>query len=381
MFSLSPIKVAESLVRAHPGALSLAQGIPHFPIPEIIYRQLDEHIRRGACNPYLPPEGLPELRELLIEREDPTHTKGTSLIITSGAIEGIVSTLLALTSPGDEVITSDPGYASFERAIFGSRLNPRFFRYRADGSTFKHEEFLKLITPRTKVVLFAQPNNPDGHMLRREELEDLIRRAHQHSFFILSDETYRDFVWGDRTMISPWDLPGGPEVTIRITSYSKSFGVTGWRVGVLAAKRKIVDRILPLHDTCVTCAPAVSQYLALLLEQEREILVAQNRELIEKRLRLVLDGISAALDFQELVLPEAGYYLFPKVPHGESGDGFARSLFERARVAVVAGSAFGARAKDHIRISVASSEENLIKAIAALQQSLDCRVATSSRAA
>lgn len=381
MFSLSPIKVAESLVRAHPEALSLAQGIPDFPIPERIYRKLDEHIRRGVCNAYLPPEGLHELRELLIEREDPTHTKGGSLIITSGAIEGIVSTLLALTSPGDEVITSDPGYASFERAILASRLNPRFFRYQGDGSTFRREDFLELINHRTKVVLFAQPNNPDGHLLRREELEDLIQLAHQHSFFILSDETYRDFVWGDRTMISPWDLPGGPEVTIRITSYSKSFGVTGWRVGVLAAKRKIVERILPLHDTCVTCAPAVSQYLALLLEQERELLVAQNRELIEKRLRLVLDGISAALDLQELVLPEAGYYLFPKVPYGESGDRFARSLFERARVAVVPGSAFGARSKDHIRISVASSEENLIKAVSALQRSLDCRVATSFRAA
>jgi aminotransferase len=186
---------------------------------------------------------------------------------------------------------------------------------------------------------------------------------------ILSDETYRDFVWGSGTMISPWDLPGGPEVTIRITSYSKTFGVTGWRVGVLAAQRRVLEKILPLHDTCVTCAPAVSQYLALLLERARKGLVAQNRSLIEKRLRFVIDELSPVQGFEDLVFPEAGYYLFPRLESGESGDRFAQRLFERARVAVVPGSAFGSQAKDRIRISVASSDENLIKAVSVIQAS------------
>jgi aspartate/methionine/tyrosine aminotransferase len=369
MFSLSPIKVAESLVRAHPGSVSMAQGIPDFPLSEEIYRELHETIRRGVCNAYLPPEGLPELRQLLKQQEDPKQFRGADLIITNGAIEGIVSTLLAVTAPGDEVITSDPGYASFVRAIATARLKSRTFRYHRDGCTFRGGEFLNLINSRTRIVLFAQPNNPDGHLIRREELEDLIRLAHKHSFLILSDETYRDFVWGSGTMISPWDLPGGPEVTIRITSYSKTFGVTGWRVGVLAAQRRVLEKILPLHDTCVTCAPAVSQYLALLLERARKGLVAQNRSLIEKRLRFVIDELSPVQGFEDLVFPEAGYYLFPRLASGESGDRFAQRLFERARVAVVPGSAFGSQAKDRIRISVASFDENLIKAVSVIQAS------------
>lgn len=368
MFSLSPIKIAEGLVRNTPGAFSLAQGIPSFPIPNEIFEELQELVASGKCNSYLAPEGLPELRELLFQKEVDIQRKEGDLIITNGAIEGVLSSLLALTVSGDEVVTSNPGYASFERAISVSRVVPRLFLYGNEENSFASHRFHRLLNPRTKVVLIAQPNNPDGRVFRKEELEELIRLARKHAFFILSDETYRDFLWEGRKMVSPWELPGGEDVCIRVTSYSKSFGVTGWRVGVVTARAETIQRILPVHDTCVTCAPAVSQYLAFLLEKRRERLVEQNRMIIQRRLQMVIDGLAVVRGLENISKPEAGYYLFPKLSHGQFGDEFVAALFRRAKVSLVSGSAFGSRGRHSVRISVASSEENLVGALDAIQR-------------
>ena len=251
-----------------------------------------------------------------------------------------------------------PGYASFSRAILTARGVPVIFPTEVDrGGAWDLERIRGLCGARTRAILFSHPNNPTGEVLKPGFLAELIALAHEKSLVLLSDETYRDFVWGAQTFVSPWDLPGGREVTVRITSFSKSFGVTGWRVGVLFAKQELLRRVLAVHDTCVTCAPVVSQHLALLLHRERDVLLLANRRILFGRVKSATDRLAGTERFSEISFPESGYYLFPRSPDGFSGEEFCDELFVSSSVALVPGSAFGEIAVRNVRLSLAGSDE------------------------
>jgi len=371
---LSPIKEMELRAAQIPGVVSLAQGIPSFDTPEPIGRYVQEKIASGACSRYSLTSGLPKLREAIAEalaaggmQYDPQ----TEIIVTCGSIEAITATLLAAVEPGCEVLIPSPSYPSYVEAIRIAGGVPRF------APLVEEENFAldlsaleRTITRKTVAVLFANPNNPTGTVYSRAQIERLVEIADRHDLLVVSDEVYKDFLYNDAELFTPARIPEARARVVRVFSFSKAYGMTGWRVGFLHSDRRNVAEILKVHDALVTCAPVVSQYAAVAaLELGDEPIERFRREFLERRNLTLghLDRLSHIFDYQK---PNASYFVFPRVkdpvPLARDSRRLARDILERAHVALVPGAAFGPTGEAHLRISYSRRRDEIEEAFARL---------------
>lgn len=367
---LSPIKAIELEAAALPDVISLAQGIPSFDTPQQIKEAVIERIRAGSCSRYSLSPGLPELRELIAETlrgEGMRYDPDSEVIVTCGSIEAVSASLIALVAPGSEVLLPSPCYTSYLSAIQVARATPKFFPLDEDaGFDLAPDRIAHAISPRTRAILMAQPNNPTGTVFSSAAIEALLALAEKHNLLVLSDEVYREFVYVDRPVVTPASLPHGRERIVRICSFSKAFAMTGWRVGFLHTDRSLAARILRVHDALVTCAPVASQYGALAALAHGEALIAPFREeLRHRRQRLIehLDSLPSIFDYQT---PQASYFVFPRVKDtvalARDSRALAREILHRARVACVPGVAFGPTGEGHLRFCFARPIEDIDRA-------------------
>lgn len=366
-FELSPIKAIELEASRIPGAISLAQGIPSFHPPQVIKDFVQEKIREGACDKYSLTNGLSELREEIseaVKKEGLVYDPDTEVIVTAGSIEGITAALLASTEPGDEVILPSPTYASYLGGIAIARCTPRYVALEEDSNfDFSIEAMEKIISRKTKAILYCSPNNPTGTVFSKEKTEAIVRLAQINGITLIVDEVYKEFYYGDDRHFSPAQVSDAHDFVIRVCSFSKAYGMTGWRVGfVLGAKEHII-KMLKYHDAMVTCAPVVSQYGAIAaLRHGDEFFADCLREYRRRRDYAIerLDGLSDKLDYQ---LPQATYFVFPRlkdsIPLARDSRRFAYDLLEKAHLAVVPGIAFGPTGEAHIRINIGRDFEDI----------------------
>jgi len=356
---LSPIKEMELAASRIPGVISLAQGIPSFDTPEPIKTFVQQKIAEGACAKYSLTPGLPQLRELIAEsllREGMHYDPESEIIVTCGSIEGIAATLLTLTQPGDEVILPTPSYASYQEVVRLAGCTPRFAVLREeDNFAFDREAFERCLSARTRAILYCNPNNPTGTVFSRAETRALVELAEHYGLFLVIDEAYKDFVYSKEPYYSPAQLAAVRSHVVRVFTFSKAYGMTGWRVGYLHSDARNTREILKVHDALVTCAPVVSQYAALAaLEYGEAYLAAFRVAFKERRDRTLehLDLLSHVFDYQK---PEGAYFVFPRVkdivPWARDSRRLARRLLEEAKVAVVPGVAFGPSGEAHLRIN------------------------------
>ena len=371
---LSPIKEMELRAAQIPGVVSLAQGIPSFDTPEPIGRYVQEKIESGATSRYSLTSGLPKLREAIAEalvaggmRYDPEN----EIIVSCGSIEAISATLLAAIEPGDEVILPSPSYPSYVEVIRMAGGVPRFLPL-VEEQNFALDlgALERLISRKTAAVLFANPNNPTGTVYSRAQIEALVEIADRHDLLLVADEVYKDFLYNDTELYTPARIEAARGRVVRVFSFSKAYGMTGWRVGFLHSDRKNVVEILKIHDALVTCAPVVSQYAALAaLELGDEPIERFRREFLERRnLTLgALDRLSHIFDYQK---PNASYFVFPRVkdtvPMARDSRRLARDILERAHVALVPGFAFGPSGESHLRLSYSRRRDELEEAFTRL---------------
>ncbi len=263
---LSPIKEMELAASRIPGVISLAQGIPSFDTPEPIKAFVQQKIAEGACAKYSLTPGLPQLRELIAEallREGMHYDPDSEIIVTCGSIEGIAAALLTLTQPGDEVILPTPSYASYQEVVRMAGCTPRFAALREeDNFAFDLDAFEHCLSARSRAILYCNPNNPTGTVFSQAETLALVELAERHRLFLVIDEAYKDFVYSKEPYYSPAQLTAARSHVLRVFTFSKAYGMTGWRVGYLHADARITREILKVHDALVTCAPVVSQYAA-----------------------------------------------------------------------------------------------------------------------
>ena len=370
--NLSPIKEMELRASRIPGVVSLAQGVPSFDTPESIKRAAIEAIEKGKVAKYSLAPGLLELREVIahhLERENKFYDFEEEVIVTAGSIEAITATMLAILSPGDEVLIPDPTYTSYQPAIKVAGGLPVFVPLDEKNHwAFDIEELEKRITPKTKALLFCNPNNPTGTIFTRNQLHAVAQLAIKHNFYILSDEVYKDFIFDtNEKFYSLAEMRGIRDRLIYIFSFSKAYAMTGWRIAYLATHHELAKKILGVHDALVTCAPVVSQYAALAaLEMADDELVKYHtiyknrRDLICRR----LDKLKNVFEYQK---PDSAYFVFPRIkedilqkiiPNGGSKE-FAIELLEKAKVATVPGAAFGPVGENHIRMCFGRSEEDI----------------------
>lgn len=373
---LSPIKEMELRAAQIPGVVSLAQGIPSFDTPEPIGRYVQEKIASGACSRYSLTPGLPKLREAIAEallRDGMRYDPENEIIVSCGSIEAISATLLAAVEPGAEVIVPSPSYPSYVEAIRMAGGTPRFLPLIEERNFALDPDALeRAITRRTAAILFANPNNPTGTVYSRAQLERLAEIAEANDLLLISDEVYKDFLYNDAELFTAARIDGARERVVRVFSFSKAYGMTGWRVGFLHSDRRNVVEILKIHDALVTCAPVVSQYAAIAaLELGDETVERFRREFLERRNLTLgrLDQLSHIFDYQE---PNASYFVFPRlkdtVPMARDSRRLARDILERAHVALVPGVAFGPSGEAHLRISYSRRREEIEEAFARLAE-------------
>lgn len=376
--NLSVIKQMELRASKYPDVISLAQGVPNFDTPECIKRRVELALKRGVVAKYSLSPGIPELRELIetkLAQDNMFYDWKNEILITAGSIEGITATILAVTNVGDEIIIPEPTYTSYREVITLAGCVPVFVPLDEEkGWAFDLEKFKQAITPKTKAIFYCNPNNPTGTIYSKEQLLGLAKLAELHDLFLISDEVYKDFLFEPgQKIFSLAEVPELRKRVIRLFSFSKSYAMTGWRVGYLHGDESVVKEILKVHDSLVTCAPVISQYGAMgALEMGEKDLIQMNREYRERRDLICsqLDELSHVFSY---VRPESAYFVFPRIILDKidyTGDDYAQSrswqfslgLLEKTKVAVVPGVAFGPNGENHIRMSFGRSKKDIQEA-------------------
>ena len=356
---LSPIKEMELAAGRIPGVVSLAQGIPSFDTPEPIKTFVQQKIAEGACAKYSLTPGLPQLRELIAEsllHEGMHYDPDSEIIVSCGSIEAIAASLLALTQPGDEVILASPSYASYQEVVRLAGCVPRFAALDEEHNfAFDPAAFEACVSARSRLILYCNPNNPTGTVFSEAQTRALIDLAERHNLFLLIDEAYKDFVYSPEPYFSPAQVSAVRHRVVRVFTFSKAYGMTGWRVGYLHTAAPYAREILKVHDALVTCAPVVSQYAAMAALEYGAEHIAAFRHAFKARRDLTLehlDRLSHVFDYQK---PEGSYFVFPRVKDtvrwAHDSRRLAREVLEQAKVALVPGLAFGPSGEAHVRIN------------------------------
>ena len=351
-----------------PNAISLGVGEPDFVTPWDIRSAGIRSLQKGYTS-YTGNRGLPELRQLisryLAERFQADYP-ADRIIITVGASEGIDLALRTTCEEGDEVLVPDPAYVSYAPIISlcGGVAAPVHCKAE-NGFIMTPEAIEAAITPRTKAIILAYPNNPTGAVMTREQLEAIVPVIEKYDLLVISDEIYAELTYGGKHC-SVASLPGMKERTVLLSGFSKAFAMTGWRIGYACAPEALDKAMLKVHQYTMLCAPRIAQHAAVAALsggfQDDFASVAQMRAEYDKRRRFLVKS------FNDLGLtcfePRGAFYAFPSVEStGLTGEEFVEGLLKEEQVAVVPGNAFGACGDYHVRCSYATGMRELQEAV------------------
>lgn len=353
-----------------PDVISLGVGEPDFETPWHIRDEGIYSLEKGRTF-YTANAGLLELREeinrYLNRRFQLGYDPKEEILVTVGGSEAIDIALRAMVDPGDEVIIPQPSYVSYEPCAILAGAKPVIIELKNENQfRLTAEELEAAITDKTKVLILPFPNNPTGAIMERKDLEEIAKVVEEHDIFVLSDEIYAELCYTDKH-VSIANIPGMWERTILINGFSKSYAMTGWRLGYACGPRQIVEQMYKIHQFCIMCAPTTSQYAAIDALKNGDADVQMMRDSYNQR-RLYL--VNA---FKEMELPcfepFGAFYIFPCVRQfGMTSDEFASRLLHEEKLAVVPGNAFGDSGEGFLRISYAYSLENLKIAIGRLRR-------------
>jgi aspartate/methionine/tyrosine aminotransferase len=348
----SGIRKVFELARSLKNPVNLSIGQPDFDVPEPVKSAAHAAIDRGA-NAYTLTQGIPELRErlLLDVRRSYSHAD-RELMVTSGTSGGIHLALSVVIDPGDEVIVFDPYFVIYPALVRHLGGNPVLI------DTYPHftldiDRVRQSITPRTKAILLNSPANPTGRVASREEVRDLAVLAQQHGVLLISDEIYRVFCY------EPFHSPAEfNEQVLVVDGFSKSHGMTGWRLGFAHGPRRLIEEMNKLQQFTFVCAPSIVQHAGVAAcNVDMSDRVAEYR----KKRDLVFEGLR---DKYELDLAGGAFYLFPQAPGGSATD-FVQKAITR-ELLVIPGSVFSKR-DTHFRISYAADEKTLRRGVEILR--------------
>ena len=341
---------------AGPGAINMGLGEPDFHTPEHVKAAAVKAINEDFTG-YTSNMGIPELRQAIVDKlkrdNGLSYTPG-EVIVTSGASEALYVALQALCEPGDEVLIADPGFVSYSAltAITGAKPVPVSL-----GETLRYDpETLKTyITPATKAIVMNSPSNPTGAVQTKAEVKAIAEIAKDRGVTVISDEVYEHFIY-EGEHISPAKYS---DKVITINATSKTYAMTGWRLGYIAAIPEYTEQMIKVHQYVQACACSISQKAALAALTGPQESVGVMREEFRKRRDYLVDALHG-FGFK-CSMPKGAFYAFPYV--GENDERYVMDLLKKG-VLSVPGSAFGKRGKGYMRFSYATSMDNIRKAVA-----------------
>ncbi len=351
-------------------AISLGVGEPDFDTPWHIRDEGIYSLEKGRTF-YTSNTGLKELKmeicRYLKRRFDVSYDYSTEVLVTVGGSEAIDIALRAMLNPGDEVLIPQPSYVSYTPCTILAGGVPVIIELEEkDRFRLTKEKLLEKITPKTKVLILPFPNNPTGSIMEAEDLAEIAKVVEERDLFIISDEIYSELTYsGDHCTIAVF--PGMKERTVLINGFSKSYAMTGWRLGYACAPEMILTQMLKIHQFAILCAPTTSQYAAVEALRNGDPDVNHMREAYDQRRKFLVKALrDMGLECYE---PQGAFYVFPNIKRFHmTSEEFALKLLEEEKVAVVPGTAFGDCGEGYLRLSYAYSLEDLKRALERIER-------------
>ena len=368
----SGIRKFFDIINSMPDVISLGVGEPDFASPAPVTEAAIAALRAGKTA-YTSNYGILELRETLADylkqnRDGLSYDPLTEMVFTAGLSEAIFITMTAIINPGDEVIVPTPCFVSYQPSIelAGGKAIEVACRFE-DNFQPNIAAIEAAITPKTKAIFLSFPNNPTGAVVTKEVALELAKLIVKHDLLLITDEVYEQLVYsGHKHVIFP-NLPGLRERTIYMSGFSKSFSMTGWRLGYVCAPPELIAAIVKVHQFALMSAPTISQYAAITALTECQPHVDEMVAEYDRRRKLLVNGMNKiGLPTFE---PKGAFYAFPKISGtGLSSEEFAERLLFEQEVAVVPGNAFGAGGEGFVRCCYATSYEEIEEALVRIER-------------
>ena len=355
-----------------PHCISLGVGEPDFKTPWSVRDAGIRSLELGRTK-YTANSGLKELRGEIcnyLQRRFDLHYKEENILVTVGGSEAIDLTIRAVVQPGDEVIIPEPCFVCYEPITQLTGGVPVHIATRAeDQFRLTADQLRAAITPRTKLLIFPYPNNPTGAVMSAAEMEEIAAILRETNVLVLSDEIYSELTYGLDRHVSIASLPGMAERTIVVNGFSKSYAMTGWRLGYAAGPAPLVKVMTKIHQSCIMSAPTTSQYAAITALRQCDDQIEMMRDEYNRRRRYVVKALNdMGLTCFE---PRGAFYVFPSIQiSGLTSSEFCEQLLREKEVAIIPGSAFGASGEGSARISYAYSVDHLQTAMKRIREFL-----------
>lgn len=363
----------EDLAKEGKQVIDLSLGRPDFDTPYHIKEAAKKALDAGKVH-YTNNYGIIELRKALAEklhRENEVPYRPEEIIVTIGAVEALAVALMAFVESGDEVVIVEPCFVNYTSIVQLCGGTPIFVSLAVeDGFSLLPSRLLERISPRTKVIMFATPNNPTGTVIPRNVLSEVAKIAIDHNILVISDEVYEKIVYDGAKHISIAALPGMKERTLTCNAFSKTYSMTGWRLGYLAADQGLMPSLIKVHQNLVTSANSIAQWAALEAVTGPQQCVKEMAEAFGQRRKFLMEAFKDLFPLR-LIKPEGAFYGFLDIRQLKMTSIEAVEFFiKNAGVAMVPGDAFGPSGEGFIRLSFANSMDRLEEAIEKVRTAL-----------
>ena len=343
----------------------LSWAKPTSGTPDHINWAAIQAIEQGQTGGYSPSEGLAELRQEIVaklQRDNQIEATISQVLVTVGAIEGLAAAVMAAIDPGDEVILPSPTYSTHIRQVqMASGIPVLVPLLEGDGFALDTEAIQRAITPKSKAILFCTPSNPTGTVFAEPALRELARLALANDLVIITDEAYEYFVFDEHKHFSLASMPEMARHVISCFTFTKTYAMTGWRIGYLHAREDWIAQIKKAHIPFAICAPVVSQYAALAALQGPQGCVDEFRRHYRTTRDLMCQRLDELPDVFSYQKPGGSYLMFPRilVEEGKDSTSFCKRLLREAHVSTTPGVAFGPTGESHMRLSFCVPEETI----------------------
>ncbi len=370
----SGIRVMFELASHYPDAINLSVGEPNFETPDHIKIAAIKAITEGLTK-YNPNAGIYELREAIAERysKDLGYViEAENVMVTVGAMEAIFLALAAILNHGDEVLVPDPGYPNYcgTISILGGKV-VKVPLYEEYGFKLQPEDLEKAITPKTKALILNYPSNPLGAVLNKEDIEKIAKVVKKHNIVVISDEVYDKIIYDGNVHYSISQIEEVRKQVLVVNGVSKSYAMTGWRVGYIIGDKEIIGNLPKLQEGVVSCLPPFIQKAAVEALRGPQHYVDEMVKHYARRRDIITEGLNSIKGFK---CPKSGgtFYVFANIKaFGKPSEEFAKEILKEAKVVCVPGSAFGEMGEGYLRFSFANSDENLIEAVKRIKDYID----------
>ena len=350
------------IVQTMDDVISLGIGEPDFATPWHIREAAIYALEKGRTG-YTSNLGLPRLRRSIADyvkkKFGLKYEPLSEVLVSVGVSEAIDLALRALLNPGDEVLYHEPCYVSYAPSITLARGVARAIETRAeDGFSLQAEALEKAITPRSKVLMLNFPTNPTGATMSAAQWEEIAEICVRHDLIVLTDEIYSELLFEGGTPATIATFPGMQERTVFLHGFSKSFAMTGWRIGYACAPAPLIEAMMKIHQYSILCAPIMGQDAAIEALERGDESVANMRREYERRRNFITSALNEM--GLECLKPKGSFYVFPKITStGLTSREFSMELLNEHRVAVVPGTAFGPSGEGHVRCSFATGLDQI----------------------